>query len=99
MPITITEIKNLQRFSNANFRKFECGHCKNEFYSIRQCKYCSPACKQSAYRMRLSSEETEPKENQNEKIPDTELKTDTTINAELNEKIKLYEQKIESITR
>lgn len=99
MPITITEIKNLQRFSNANFRKFECGHCKNEFYSTRQCKYCSPACKQSAYRMRLNGEENKHTEKAHEINSDVESSPDIKIIEELNEKIKQYEHKIESITK
>ncbi len=99
MPITITEIKKLQRFSNANFRKFECGHCKNEFYSTRQCKYCCSACKQSAYRMRLNAEEVKAKEKTQEIDSETESPPDSKINMELNKKIKLYEQKIESMNK
>lgn len=99
MPITITEIKNLQRFSNTNFRKFECGRCKNEFYSTRQCKYCCSACKQNAYRMRLNGEETEQQEKTQEQMLDVESEDNSKRILELSEKIKMYEQKIESITQ
>ena len=99
MPITLSQIKTLQHFSNANFRKFECEQCKNEFYSIRQCKYCSAACKQNAYRLRLLGEETQPQEKPQEKMLDIESPSDSKIILELDKKMKLYEHKIESINK
>ena len=52
MPITIAQIKTLQHLSNANFRKHECQNCKNEFYSIREAKWCCGACKQAGHRQK-----------------------------------------------
>ncbi len=52
MPITLTQIKTLQHISNANFRKHECQNCKNEFYSIREAKWCCGACKQAGHRQK-----------------------------------------------
>lgn len=107
MPITINQIKALQRFSNSNFRKFECEYCGGEFYSVRQSKYCSSACKQSAYRLRLQNKEDKPIEITKEtRIEGTieqkieiESEDDSKITLEVNEKIKQYELKIESLNK
>ena len=108
MPITISQIKALQRFSNSNFRKFECEYCENDFYSTKQCKYCSSACKQSAYRLRIQNRENEPietpKETPIEESIEQKVETEPTILnskiiSQLDEKIKQYELKIESIIK
>lgn len=97
MPITLSQIKNLQHLSNANFRKFVCQNCTNEFYSIRECKYCCSACKQSAYRTRLLNEEINP----NEKPKDeTEIKSPSKaidFIEKLKQKEKIYNLKLKTI--
>lgn len=51
MPITVAQLNRLQ-----NFKKHICEVCSCDFYSSRPSKYCSPACKQSAYRSKLLTE-------------------------------------------
>ena len=53
MPITLNEIQKLKRLSTANFHKHTCENCSGEYFSIRQSKFCTDACKQQAYRERL----------------------------------------------
>lgn len=99
MPLNLKQIKNLHHFSTSNFRKFECDECKNEFYSIRQCKYCCSACKQNAYRSRLLSEEPQSKEKEQEKTSNEKSSLDSKKILDLKERMKEYEQKTKSINK
>ncbi len=99
MPINLDQIKSLLYFSNSNFKKYECEQCRAEFYSIRQCKYCCNACKQNAYRIRLQRNDIEPKDKPSENVLDKESTSNSKIDFELKEKMKKYENKIESINQ
>lgn len=97
MPITLEQIKKLQHLSNANFRKHECQECETEFYSIRECKFCCPSCKQAAYRKRLQSEELEQNEKPKEKTEiQSPVKTIDFIES-LKQKERIYNQKLKAI--
>jgi hypothetical protein len=98
MPITIAQIKTLQHLSVSNFRKFECQSCAGEYFSIRESKYCSSACKQAGYRARLLSEETKEITKEEEvKMPSTIIKKSIDVIEELKIKNNYYNQKLKAI--
>lgn len=94
MPITLNDIQKLKRISSANFRKHVCENCEGEYFSIRESKFCSPACKQQQYRERLLNGEVTEKVNEEIK---TNMNTDDETLNKLKEQENIINQKLKSI--